>query len=525
MNEVVLKQTFYTPTNKFWSLCAVALTVIFWIFSDSLVVLEHFWSDREEYSYGYLIPMIVLYFIWQKLPLLKHEVFTGSWAGFSIFLFGLLLFFLGTLGTIINLVQYGFIITLIGGIYTVLGWRAFRIIAVPLLILFFMLPLPQFLYQGLSTQLQLISSELGVAVIRAFGISVHLQGNVIDLGQYKLQVVEACNGLRYLFPLMSFGFVCAYLFKAPIWQRSVVFFSSIPLTVLMNSFRIGVIGIMVEYWGTEMAEGFLHDFEGWIVFMACVGILFLEMWLLTRLFHRGKKLLDLFVLEDPATDTGEINQNFNISKPFMAALLLLGFSTVAVAQIDSREHRYPERMSFDAFPYKIDEWQGQRQRMKDLYLEMLQLTDYVIANFRNSRGENVNFYSAYYQSQAEGAEIHSPAACIPSDGWEIQGLDALPIENVKIGGIPLTVNRVQIQKGKFKQLVYYWFQQRGRIINNEYAVKWYILWDGITRSRTDGALIRLTTPVGEGEDWSAADERLRNFSSSLEGKLEAYIPS
>jgi exosortase len=107
---------------------------------------------------------------------------------------------------------------------------------VPLLLLGLMIPLPTFLYQGLSAQMQLISSQIGVAIIRLFNISVFLEGNVIDLGNYKLQVAEACNGLRYLFPLMALGFIAAYLFKGALWKRAVIFLSTIPITILMNSF-------------------------------------------------------------------------------------------------------------------------------------------------------------------------------------------------------------------------------------------------------------------------------------------------
>ena len=105
-----------------------------------------------------------------------------------------------------------------------------------------MIPLPSFLYFNLSQELQLISSMIGVAVIRLFDISVYLEGNVIDLGVYQLQVVEACSGLRYLFPLMSFGFLISYIYRGPVWQKIVIFLSTIPITVVMNSFRIGVIG-------------------------------------------------------------------------------------------------------------------------------------------------------------------------------------------------------------------------------------------------------------------------------------------
>ena len=138
------------------------------------------------------------------------------------------------------------------------------------LYLFFMLPLPQVLYLPLSLKLQTISSELGVALISLFGVPVFLEGNVIDLGSYQLQVAEACSGLRYLFPLMSFGFLFAVLYRGPTWHKLVLFFSTIPITILMNSVRIAIVGMLVSFFGTEQAEGFLHFFEGWVIFIVCI---------------------------------------------------------------------------------------------------------------------------------------------------------------------------------------------------------------------------------------------------------------
>ena len=141
--------------------------------------------------------------------------------------------------------------------------------------LVFMLPLPQFLYWQVSTALQVVSSEVGVALVRAIGVPVFLEGNIIDLGVYKLQVAEACSGLRYLFPIMSFTYVFAVLYRGPVWHRLVLLLAAVPLAVLMNSLRIGAIGILVDRFGIGQAEGFLHVFEGWVIFLACIAILFL----------------------------------------------------------------------------------------------------------------------------------------------------------------------------------------------------------------------------------------------------------
>ena len=140
---------------------------------------------------------------------------------------------------------------------------------IPIVYLLFAIPLPYFIDAILTLKLQLISSQLGVFFIRLFQIPVFLDGNIIDMGIYKLQVVEACSGLRYLYPLLSLSFLAAYLFHGPFWQRAVIFLSSIPIAIGMNGFRIGVVGFLVDRWGTAMAEGALHFFEGWVIFFAC----------------------------------------------------------------------------------------------------------------------------------------------------------------------------------------------------------------------------------------------------------------
>lgn len=176
--------------------------------------------------------------------------------------------------------------------------KGLKTASVPLLFLVFMVPFPAFILNNLSSKLQLISSWLGVEFIRACDIMVYLEGNVIDLGNYKLQVVDACSGLRYLFPLASLAFLCAYLFKGPFWQKLLIFLSAMPLTIFMNSFRIGVIGVLVDNWGTEMAEGFLHDFEGWAVFLLCMALLFIEMWIFSRISGRKLAFSELVQIPD-----------------------------------------------------------------------------------------------------------------------------------------------------------------------------------------------------------------------------------
>ncbi|MCP4934225.1 MAG: VPLPA-CTERM-specific exosortase XrtD, partial [bacterium] len=215
------------------------------------------------------------------------------------------------------------------------------------------------LYNNLSASLQLISSELGVFVIRAFGISVFLEGNVIDLGDYKLQVVEACSGLRYLFPLAALGFIAAYIYKGAFWKKVLIVLSTLPITVLMNSFRIGVIGVLVDNWGQSMAEGFLHDFEGWVVFIACAGLLVLEMWLLAKIGKNKMSLSEAFALDAPASFGSDINiKTRRLSAPFYVSFVLLVIMAGVGQLLPDREETIPKRTDFAEYPMTIGEWRG-----------------------------------------------------------------------------------------------------------------------------------------------------------------------
>jgi len=434
---------------------------------DGLKYMVNMWINSEEYSHGILIPFVALFLFYQKKNDLIGLKPGGSWLGLFVVLFGSLIFFVGELSTLFTLVQYAFLITLAGVIFSFLGREGIKQVWAPILILLFMIPLPNFIYNNLSSELQLISSQIGVAVIRLFGISVFLEGNVIDLGNYKLQVVEACSGLRYLFPLMSFAFICAYMFKGKFWMRTIVFLSSMPITVLMNSFRIGVIGVLVEYYGIGAAEGFLHDFEGWIIFIACTGILMIEVWVLNRFWGQGESFRDVFALDLPAPLEGKSQKTARLPKPFIASVGILFVVAISASFISDREEDYPVRSDLIEFPGEIGKWQGRRSTLKDLELEVLKLTDYIITNYSDKQRPPINLYMAYYASQRKGSSIHSPRPCIPGGGWRISDFTKRTFSDISIGETPLAVKRLVIQMGDTKQLVYYWFQQRGRVNTNE----------------------------------------------------------
>ncbi len=497
-----------------------------WPFWDGLTRMWGWWIDAPEYSHGLLIPPVAVFLMWQQKDRLERVPFSGSFWGVPLVLAGGFLLVLGQLGTVYTIVQYAYVVTLYGLILSFLGVRAFRLIAVPLLILLFMIPLPQFVLANLSTTLQLWSSQIGVAVMRLFDISVYVEGNVIDLGGYQLQVAEACSGLRYLFPLMTLGFLMAYFYKGAIWKRIVLFLSSIPITVLMNSLRVGIIGVTVEHWGIGMAEGFLHEFQGWMIFMISMGFMLGEIAVLTRIGRESGTWQQLFGVELPAPTPSDapVRRRRLPASFIVCAALLLVFVAVFL-RIPRAAEVFPQRASFAEFPLDLGAWHGHRESLDAVYADTLRLDDYLLADYVEPSGAGVNLYIAYYDSQRKGEAVHSPRSCLPGGGWQMRDFGQRTLPGVVVDGRPLEVNRAVTELGNQRELVYYWFQQRGRIITNEFAVKWYLFWDALTRHRTDGALVRVIAPLGPTTSEADADRGMTDFIARFAAALPRYVPN
>lgn len=483
------------------------------------------WLEAPEYSHSLLIPPLAAFLTWQQKDRLETLNFQGSWWGVPVVLLGGFLLLIGQLATVFTIVQYAYLLTLTGLVLAFTGTKPFRLLFVPLLILLFMIPLPQFVLANLSTKLQLLSSQLGVSFIRLFGISVFVEGNVIDLGGYQLQVAEACDGLRYLFPLMTLGFLMAYFYKGALWKRVSLFLSSIPITVLMNSLRVGTIGLMVEHWGISMAEGFLHEFQGWAVFMVSAAMMIGEIAVLNRIGHESGNWRQLFGVEFPAPSPRDARiERRRLPPAFVAACgVLLAFVAVTLF-IPRPTEVFPARTSFDEFPMHLGTWNGHRDSLEGIYLDALKLDDYLMANYQDGVGAPVNLYMSYYNSQRKGEAVHSPRSCLPGGGWQLRDFGQRTLNDVKIDGRSLRVNRTLIELGNQRQLVYYWFQQRGRIVTNEFAVKWFLFWDALTRHRTDGALVRLIVVLPATGSESEADRRLTDLASRIAPTLTRYVP-
>jgi exosortase D (VPLPA-CTERM-specific) len=499
-------------------LVAMGMAIIA-VFGASLSELVHRWQQQEEYSHGVLIPFISAWLLWTRRDALRRSLGQPSAIGFALLAVAILLHIVGVLSAVFVLSHLAFVLSLLSLSLTIGGFTLLRATLMPILYLLFAIPLPYFVDAKLTLQLQLISSQLGVFLIRLVQIPVYLEGNIIDMGSYKLQVIEACSGLRFLYPLLSLSFLAAYLFRSTIFNRVIVFLSSIPIAVSMNGLRIGMVGVLVDRWGPNMAEGGLHFFEGWIIFLGCAAVLIAEMAILA--WFSGLRLRDAIGLPFVvAPSRGFRPATSALGYPVVAYLFILCVGAALSAFIGQRAEHIPSRARFVAFPTTIGDWQGRTENFDPATEQFLRVDDYILADYSRTGDKPVNFYVAYYASQREAESPHSPVVCLPGGGWLITSLERT---SLVIDGKTYHFNRVTIENGPVKNLVYYWFDERGRIIANEYAAKWYLLLDSISKGRTDGALVRLTTTIDQGGQ-DRADRRSQNFMEATLPRLTTFIP-
>jgi exosortase D (VPLPA-CTERM-specific) len=488
--------------------------------------------QSEDWSYCQIVPLIALYLAWNKRNEFASAKTAFVWYGLIPLGLGVILSWAGELAGAYTFLYLSLWLLLIGLLWTQFGFHKTATLWFPLIVLLAAFPVPSVLSLKASVLLKLISSQLGVFMLRVVGVSAFREGNVIDLGFTQLQVADACSGLRYVFPLMLIALLLAYWFKAHIWKRLVLLLSSIPLAVAVNGLRIALTGILWGWFGESIAEGFFHGLAGWLIFMLTIPWLLIEMYVLRLLPPKQREKAGIAIEEGPShPDVDfECRKAPRTGKPGSrlapVALFVLPVLFVLIAALPSRvaglHQELPTRTRLELFPLNIAGATGSHQILEKIYLDKLALSDYAVINYRDPQDREVNLYIAYYESQLKGKGLHLPDSCLPGEGWF---LEETGTRNIALaGGKTLTVNRILMEKMGVRELTYYWFPQRGRSLSSDWQLRLFNFWDAVTKGRSDGALLRLITPIYGPETVEAAENRLQDFARHVAPLLKDYIP-
>jgi exosortase len=248
----------------------LAFLALYYPFIQTLV---QDWDTNDNYSQGYFIPFVAAFMIWwMREELAAIELKPSSW-GIALIVLGLFQLFIAKVGSEYFLQRTSMIVVLFGICLFLFGGRLTKAVWLPLAYLVFMIPLPAIIWNRIAFPLQLFASALTEDVVQLIGIPIFREGNVLHLAQTSLEVVDACSGLRSLVNILGLAVGLGFLMNKEAWKRWALFLSAFPIAIIVNIIRLSATAVLASLYGGEVARGFLHDFSGWLVFVAGIALL------------------------------------------------------------------------------------------------------------------------------------------------------------------------------------------------------------------------------------------------------------
>ncbi len=253
-----------------WAPAAVLLGFLYYPIVKALV--SDWWTD-PNFSHGFFVPLFAGYVLWMRREELRRVAIRPANSGLVILLIGLATLVVGTLGSELFLSRSSLVIVIAGVVIYCRGWRFFRVMLFPWAVLFLMIPIPTIIFNQITFPLQLLASQLASWVLPLFRVPVLREGNIINLPAMPLEVAEACSGIRSLVSLGTLAVIYGYFLEKRIYVRVLLIASALPIAIAANAVRIVGTGLAVQYWDPQRAEGFFHEFTGWVIFLASLCLL------------------------------------------------------------------------------------------------------------------------------------------------------------------------------------------------------------------------------------------------------------
>jgi exosortase len=232
------------------------------------------WSIDDNYSHGFLIVPLALFFVWERRAKLKAAAQVPSFWGAIVVVWSIALLLAGILGSELYLTRVSILGTIAGCTLFLLGWKHLKLLLFPIAFLLLMIPVPAIILNQIAFPLQLLASRFGEMALVLFRVPVLREGNVIHLANTSLEVAEACSGLRSLISLLTLAIVYGYFTDSRLWVRMTLVFGIVPIAIVANGIRVAGTGIAAHFYGAQAAQGFFHSFSGWIIFIAAFVMIF-----------------------------------------------------------------------------------------------------------------------------------------------------------------------------------------------------------------------------------------------------------
>ncbi len=504
-----------------WQAVALLLLVA-WLYASILKHLFLQWvgpHSDPNFQHGIFVPLFALFVLWQDRKKLAAIPSSPSWAGLPLVVLSLIMLVLGVLGAELFFSRVSLLILLAGLIILFQGWAFFRAALFPWAFLILMIPIPNLIISHVTFPLQLLASKLAAGLLELVHVPVLREGNMITLAAMQLDVAEACSGIRSLLTLVTLAIIYGYLMETRLWVRVTLACLAVPIAVVANSFRIFGTGLLVQYWNPDKAEGFFHGFEGWLIFVVALIMLLVSHRIISLIWQSGPAVPHhvAYVEEHP---TGESGMK---ARPLRFGIVAVPMLVTAIGLQAHRE----EIVKYDlpsSLPSQIDGWKGTEEDFDQQTRDILGPGEFLVRDYENASQPQpwINLYIAYFPTQKAGDTIHSPSHCLPGAGWIPISREVIQLTRPDGSSVP--VNRYVVSKLGERQLVLYWFQAHGRVVASEWQAKYYLIFDSIRMNRSDGGLVRLMTPMLDGESPDAAEARMMKLGSQFVPMLDRVIP-
>jgi exosortase len=269
---------------------AILLSLLLLLYGPILRFLVLQWWSDPDYGHGFFVPLFSGYVLYQERNRWMNGEAKPSNFGFLVMLGAIGLLLVGSLGAELFLSRVSLLVLLAGMILFLAGWRVLRAVSFPLAFLLFMIPIPVIIYNQITFPLQLIASRFATFWLEAARVPVLRDGNVLLLSNYSLEVVEACSGIRSLLSLIALAVAYGHFAEPRRWVRYLLVMLMVPSAIVSNAMRIMGAGLLARKFGPGAAEGFLHTFSGWVIFMTALCLMLACHWILRHVGNPSKQV-------------------------------------------------------------------------------------------------------------------------------------------------------------------------------------------------------------------------------------------
>lgn len=498
-------------SKVFWLKLGLLSALFIFVYFETIISFIRTWSGRDDYSHGFIVPFVSLYFVWVDRERLRSlPVSPNIAAGFSLTVLGAVMLFLGTIGSVVMVQQMSIIIILPGLVLLLLGTKHLKALLLPLGYLVFMVPSILDLITGrIHWPFQVFSATIAAKILTIVNIPVHQNSVFLDLPNITLEVANVCSGVRYLISIVALGIPLAILTQKAWSKRIMLVAFAVAIGIITNPVRIALIGLWA-YNGGEIVHGPGHLFQGFFVSQVGFVFLFITAWLMKN--SKSSKTEAENKPKDNICNLTAQSKKFN--RALLIAVLVMSF--LGITGYWYEPVPIPLKQPLYEIPYNIGEWRGESLDADQRAYKEIKADIDIYRVYSNPSKRQISLYIGYFEAQKQNRElIYYKYKELYNNSEEIR-VAASPQKSMQ-------VNKTILKDKSHKYLVLYWYDVNGKNITDRYMVKFYTALNGFLKRQTNGAIIMLSSKLSGNDGIEDVLQDELEFTRELTPLLSDYF--